>query len=156
MRKTLTIFTLLTAISSSAFSQFYKYSNEFLSIGVGARGLGMAGAQVASIGDVTAGFWNPAGLASINKKLEIGLMHSEYFAGIAKYDYASVALPTQDEKRILAFSLIRFGVDDIPNTLFLIEPDGSINYDNVTAWEQIACHNITTFLKSKYYNGSVI
>ena len=31
-----------------------------------------------------------------------------------------------------------------------------VNYDNITAWEQVACHNITTFLKSNYYNGSVI
>jgi len=134
MRKTLTILALTTFISSSAFSQFYKYSNEFLSIGIGARGLGMSGAQVASVSDVTAGFWNPAGLALINKKFEIGLMHSEYFAGIAKFDYASVALPMQDKKRLLALSLIRFGVDDIPNTLFLIEPDGSINYNNVTSF----------------------
>lgn len=134
MRRTLTIVALAILISPNAFSQFYKYSNEFLSIGIGARGLGMSGAQVASVGDVTAGYWNPAGLAMIDKKLEIGLMHSEYFAGIAKFDYASVALPMQDKNRILAFSLIRFGVDDIPNTLFLIEPDGSINYNNVTSF----------------------
>ena len=134
MKKTLTLFSILIIISSSAFAQFYKYSNEFLSIGIGARGLAMSGAQVASVNDVTGSFWNPAGLASIDKKFEIGLMHSEYFAGIAKFDYASVALPMQDKKRILAFSLIRFGVDDIPNTLFLIEPDGSINYNNVTSF----------------------
>ncbi len=93
MNKTLTIFAVLTLVSSAAFSQFYKYSNEFLSIGIGARALSMSGAQVASVSDVTAGYWNPAGLALIDKKLEIGLMHSEYFAGIAKFDYAGVALP---------------------------------------------------------------
>ena len=27
-----------------------------------------------------------------------------------------------------------FGVDDIPNTLFLVEPDGSINYGNITTF----------------------
>ncbi|MBA2421785.1 MAG: PorV/PorQ family protein [Chitinophagales bacterium] len=134
MNKTLTIFAVLTLVSSAAFSQFYKYSNEFLSIGIGARALSMSGAQVASVSDVTAGYWNPAGLALIDKKLEIGLMHSEYFAGIAKFDYAGVALPMQNKNRILAFSVIRFGVDDIPNTLFLIEPDGSINYDNISSF----------------------
>ncbi|MEO6168410.1 MAG: hypothetical protein ABIO46_09105 [Chitinophagales bacterium] len=134
MRKTLTIIGMLLFTYSGAFSQFYKYSNEFLSIGIGARGLSMSGAQVASIGDVTAGYWNPAGLALIDKKFDLGLMHSEYFAGIAKFDYAGVALPMQDKNRMLAFSLIRFGVDDIPNTLFLLEPDGSINYDNVTTF----------------------
>jgi hypothetical protein len=58
-------------------------------------------------------------------------MHAEYFAGIAKYDYASVAIPVQNNKRTLGFSLLRFAVDDIPNTLFLVEPDGSINYNNI-------------------------
>ncbi|MBK9732443.1 MAG: PorV/PorQ family protein [Chitinophagaceae bacterium] len=134
MRKTLTIIVLLLCSYSGAFSQFYKYSNEFLSIGIGARGLSMAGAQVASVRDVTAGFWNPAGLALIDKKFDLGLMHAEYFAGIAKFDYAAVALPMQDKNRMLAFSIIRFGVDDIPNTLFLLEPDGSVNYDNVTTF----------------------
>jgi hypothetical protein len=61
-------------------------------------------------------------------------MHSEYFAGIAKFDYAGVVLPMQDKNRLLAFSLIRFGVDDIPNTLFLIQPDGSIDYSKVTSF----------------------
>ncbi|MEK7253297.1 MAG: hypothetical protein AAB316_01010, partial [Bacteroidota bacterium] len=41
-----------------------KYSNEFLSIGVSARAQGMGNSVVASIDDVTAGYWNPAGLAS--------------------------------------------------------------------------------------------
>jgi hypothetical protein len=134
MRRILTIVCLLLFTYTGAFSQLYKYSNEFLSIGIGARGLSMAGAQVASINDVTSGYWNPAGLALIDKKMDIGLMHAEYFAGIAKFDYAAVALPMQDKNRMLAFSIIRFGVDDIPNTLFLLEPDGSVNYNNVTTF----------------------
>lgn len=134
MHKILTLFSLLSLTFSGSYAQFYKYSNEFLSIGIGARGLSMAGAQVASISDVTAGYWNPAGLALIDKKMDVGLMHAEYFAGIAKFDYGAVALPMQDKNRILAFSIIRFGVDDIPNTLFLLEPDGSVNYNNVTTF----------------------
>ena len=45
-----------------ALAQFRKYSNEFLNIGAGARGLAMGSAQVASVNDGTAGYWNPAGL----------------------------------------------------------------------------------------------
>jgi hypothetical protein len=64
----------------------------------------------------------------------INLMHASYFDNIGKYDYASVAIPEVDNKRVIGFSLLRFAVDDIPNTLFLVEPDGSINYGNITTF----------------------
>jgi hypothetical protein len=120
----------LLVLPLSAFSQFRKYSNEFLNIGAGARGLAMGGAQVASIEDGTAGYWNPAGLTGV-ENLSLNFMHASYFSNIAKYDYASAAIPVSDNKRTLGISVIRFAVDDIPNTLFLIEPDGSINYNNI-------------------------
>lgn len=113
------------------FSQFRKYSNEFLNIGAGARGLSMGGAQVASAKDATAGYWNPAGLTGIKDHPNVGIMHADYFGGIAKYDYLGAAMPIQDNKRALGISILRFAVDDIPNTLFLVEPDGSINYGNI-------------------------
>ena len=118
-------------------AQFRKYSNEFLNIGAGARGLGMGGAQVASVADATAGYWNPAGLTEVKDHPIASLMHAEYFAGIGKYDYASIAMPLGDPTvvtRSLGFSLIRFAVDDIPNTLFLVEPDGSVNYNNIRSF----------------------
>ena len=115
-------------------AQLRKYSNEFLNIGAGARGLAMGGAQVASAKDATAGYWNPAGLTGIKDQANAGIMHAEYFGGIAKYDYLSVGIPIQDNKRALGISILRFAVDDIPNTLFLVEPDGRVNYDNIQAF----------------------
>ena len=128
------IFALLSFLllfSAKSFSQFRKYSNEFLNIGAGARGLAMGSAQVASVKDATAGYWNPAGLAEVKDNPAATIMHADYFGGIAKYDYAAVAVPIQDNKRTVGFSLLRFAVDDIPNTLFLVEPDGSINFNNI-------------------------
>jgi hypothetical protein len=58
-------------------------------------------------------------------------MHAEYFAGIGKYDFANLAIPLKDNKRVLGLSLLRFAVDDIPNTIFLVEPDGTINFSNI-------------------------
>jgi len=120
------------AICGSA--QFRKYSNEFLNIGAGARGLAMGGAQVASAEDGNAGYWNPAGLVNVIDNPNISFMHAEYFAGIGKYDYLSTAIPIESSYRTLGFSLLRFGVDDIPNTLFLVEPDGSLNYNNIQSF----------------------
>jgi hypothetical protein len=124
-------FLVLFLLPIFGFSQFRKYSNEFLNIGAGARGLGMGGAQVASAKDATAGYWNPAGLTGIKDHPNVGIMHADYFGGIAKYEYLSVGIPIQDNKRAIGLSLLRFAVDDIPNTLFLVEPDGSFNYDRI-------------------------
>lgn len=110
-----------------------KYSNEFLAIGVGARALGMSNAHVVSANDLTAAYWNPAGLTRLESDLQVGLMHAEYFAGIAKYDFAAVA-KRLDTSSVLAFTLIRFGVDNIPNTIDLVDPSGNINYDRIKAF----------------------
>ncbi len=118
-------------VPAAVSAQFRKYSNEFLNIGAGARGLAMGSAQVASVDDGTSGYWNPAGLSGVKDHPSINIMHAEYFAGIGKFDYAAVAVPVQDNRRTLGISLLRFAVDDIPNTLFLVAPDGSINFDNI-------------------------
>ena len=113
--------------------QAQKYSNEFLSIGVGARAQSMGNAVVASVNDVTAGVWNPAGLASFeaNQGLQLGAMHAEWFGGVGKFDYIGLTLPMTNKKSRIALSMIRFGIDGIPNTLSLYESDGTVNYDNI-------------------------
>ena len=91
LRTRLTLFVMLISVAATA--QFRKYSNEFLNIGAGARGLAMGSAQVASVSDGSAGYWNPAGLTGVKDNTQINIMHAEYFAGIGKYDYASIAVP---------------------------------------------------------------
>lgn len=108
-----------------------KYSNEFLNIGVGGSAMGVANTRTSTTNDLYSFYYNPAGLTSVKDVFQLGYMHSEYFAGVAKYDYFGAAVPI-DSNRTIGFSFIRFGIDDIPNTLFLFEPDGSINYNNIT------------------------
>jgi len=127
----LTLIFSLTGLVLSA--QAPKYSNEFLNIGVGARSMGMGNSSVASVNDVTAGYWNPSRLPSITGNLQLGAQHAEYFAGIAKYDFMGVALK-QSENSHIGLSLIRFGVDDIPNTLELIDENGNIRYDRIKSF----------------------
>lgn len=121
----------LSFISIGLFAQ--KYSNEFLSIGVGAQAQGLGNAVVAGVHDVTAGIWNPAGLASIapDRGLQLGAMHAEWFAGVGKFDYLGFSLPLADRSRRIGISVVRFGIDQIPNTLSLYEDDGTINFDNL-------------------------
>ncbi len=117
-----------------SFAQFAEYSNDFLNIGAGARGMAMGNAQVASVNDATAGYWNPAGLANVKFNPNIDLMHAEYFSGIGQFDYGSLAIPIQNNKRTLGVSFLRFAVDDIPNTLNLLDPSGNVNYNNISSF----------------------
>ena len=124
------IFVITTVVLTA---QPAKYSNEFLGIGVGARSLGMGYVGAASVNDMTSGYWNPAGLMGIQSNLQAGMMHSEYFAGIAKYDYASVAAKL-DSVSTGSISFIRFGIDNIPNTTDLIDANGNVDYDRISTF----------------------
>ena len=125
----LTILTL-TLFSVSYAQEAPKYSNEFMSIGVGARALAMSNTQTAHVRDITAGYYNPAGLIGMEGDYQFALMHAEYFAGIAKYDYGAIGMRL-DSSSVLSASVIRLAVDDIPDTRFLYDANGSINYDNI-------------------------
>ena len=53
----------------------------FLKIGVGAKAIGMGESQVADADDLYAIYWNPAGLAQLQRP-QLGLMHNEWFDGL--------------------------------------------------------------------------
>lgn len=108
-----------------------KYSNDFLSIGVGARGLSLAGTMCAMADDASAAYWNPAGLTRMDRNYVLSLMHAEYFAGIAKYDYAALGAKIGKNSAV-ALSYIRFGVDNIMNTTELIDAQGNVDYDRIS------------------------
>jgi hypothetical protein len=108
-----------------------KYSNEFLNIGVGARSLAMSNSVITSTNSAMSAYLNPANLIKNENDIQIGLMHAEYFAGIAKYDFGSIAKRI-DYKSSFGFSFLRFGVDNIPNTSELIDAQGNVNYDRVS------------------------
>lgn len=131
MASVLVVLTAQTDLYAQASAP--KYSNEFLAIGVGARALGMSNAFSAVVDDVTGGYWNPAALVNIGSDLQIAGMHANYFANIAQYDYAAIGTPI-DSVSAASFSLIRFGVDNIPNTIDLIDANGNIDYDRITSF----------------------
>ncbi|HBK83728.1 MAG TPA: hypothetical protein DDZ41_09055 [Flavobacterium sp.] len=90
----------------------------------------MSNAVVASTQDVNSGYWNPAGLLKLEEK-QVALMHANYFANIAQYDYIAFGMPI-DHRSAFGISLIRFGVDDILNTTQLIDNQGNIDYNRIS------------------------
>ena len=97
--------------------QSVKYGDDFLSIGGGARALAMGGAYTAVANDVTAAYWNVAGLTRVNN-IQTIYMHAERFSGVVGYDYGGVAIPVNpDNNSVVGVTFMRQGVDGIKNTL---------------------------------------
>lgn len=118
------ILSLLLVIAGPLDSQAQrvaKYGADFLAGGVGGRALGMGSAYVGLANDVTAGYWNAAGLSQLTYP-EIAYMHAERFAGVVSFDYASAAFPI-NARSTLGLSYFRSGVNDIKNTLDAWDPE---------------------------------
>ena len=77
IRRFLLFFIIVCSFSYASFSQFRKYSNEFLYIGAGARAMSMGNAQIASVEDATSGYWNPANLINVKVDTTISIMHAD-------------------------------------------------------------------------------
>ena len=63
-------------------------------------------------------------------------MHAEYFAGIAKYDYIGISKRI-DSNSVAGISILRFGVDNIPNTLDLVDANGNVDYNRITTFNAV-------------------
>lgn len=128
-------FALLLTGSAHAAS---SYAGEFLNLGAGARSLALGSAYVAIADDATAGYWNAAGLVSLDHR-QAHLMHAERFSGLVQHDFVAIARPGR-RLHGMALSLIRVGVDDIHFTE-LQDPGRPISADNrplVASTEQSA------------------
>ena len=103
---------LLPALGGPARAQFTlggqragTSSGSFLKIGVGARAVALGESYVAVANDPSTIYWNPAGLASLQRQ-EIQLSHADWPADI-NYEYGAWVLPSRRFGGSFAF---QFGV----------------------------------------------
>ncbi|MGD8305535.1 MAG: PorV/PorQ family protein [Ignavibacteria bacterium] len=114
-KKSLLLLAALSILSPVvAQTKISKYAGEFMAIGVGGRPLGMGGAFVAIANDVTAGYYNPAGLAKIDYP-QISIMHSEQFGDLVNYEFVAIGIPFKSDMSF-GLSVMRLAVDGIPDT----------------------------------------
>ena len=90
-----------------------RYTADFLTLGVGARALGMGGAGTALSDNAYAPYWNPAGLGQLTR-YEVSFMHSTLNEADA-YDFVGYVHPLK-KRGAIGISWLRVGVDDIPIT----------------------------------------
>ena len=123
-----------------------KYVNEFMYTGVGGRQMAMGKTGVASTNDVYGTYWNPAGLTDIKDDLQVGFMHNFYFQNLANFDFLSVSGKPKNGNAF-GFSILRFGVDKILNTLDLIR-NGQVDYQRVSEFSAVDYAFMPTFAHS--------
>jgi len=130
MNKRLPYITILMLLMASpALAQYdygFKFSKsgsagfQFLKIGTGAREVAMGEAVTAVTDDVSSIYWNPAGLAKVDR-LQVGVHHNEWLVGST---HSSVAIALPVKRYVIGVSLLSFGIDSFEETT-VTEPDGT-------------------------------
>ncbi|MBI4420304.1 MAG: PorV/PorQ family protein [Gemmatimonadetes bacterium] len=87
-------------------------SAEFLLLGAGARGAALGGSFAAVANDVTALYWNPAGVALMPRS-QATLSTYRYIAD-TRYSWVGVAFPISGGERAIGFQGATFGFTDQP------------------------------------------
>ncbi len=89
---------MLTTAPAMGQSKVGTTAAAFLEIGVGARQVALGEAGVAIVDDVTAMYWNPAGLAQTQKS-QAGFEYNQWFGGIS-LQYGAAALNLGNAGRV--------------------------------------------------------
>ena len=98
---------------------------KFLDIGISARAIGMAEAYSAIANDVSAVYYNPAGLTQMFSR-EIMFTHVDYPAGI-NFEFAAFAIPVEALAGVLGVGVYNLNTGDIPLTTYGY-PNGTGEY----------------------------
>lgn len=115
---------LLVILPGQAFGQAKvgTAGAKFLDIGISARAMGMGEAYGAIANDVSAVYYNPAGLTQIYSR-EAMFTHIDYPADI-NFEFAAIALPWEAASGVVAIAFYNLRSGDIPLTTYA-HPEGT-------------------------------
>ena len=116
----------LPGIDNTAFG---TTTAEFLLLGAGARGAALGNNFAAIATDVTALYWNPAGVAEMTRP---GLAISTYtYVADTRYNWGGIAFPFNDGQSAIGLQIGSFGFSDQP-IYSLVAPEGDGSTYNVS------------------------
>lgn len=98
-------------------SKYGTTAAPFLGIGMGARAIGMGGAYVATADDITALYWNPAGIAgSGSSKIRMGFTNTQWLVGTT-INWAGITIPAGNFGVIgIAVTALNYGTFEVTTT----------------------------------------
>ena len=109
------------------FNRVATSAAQFLKFGVGARAEALGGTQAALLGDVSALYWNPAGIASIRRS-SLYTSYLDYFVGIS-HNFVGFVQPI-DMESAFGVSVIYLDSGDIEVTT-IDQPEGTGTFYDV-------------------------
>lgn len=97
-----------TGTTSENFNNEGSTGSVFQKIWVGARSAGMGGAYSALADDITALYWNPAGIAKL-QGTNVGASYSRWFADIT-HNYVGAVIPISEKYRVgVSLAVVDYG-----------------------------------------------
>ena len=161
MRKVLLLLILFTVGITLGQTKVGSTAAPFLNIGVGPRAISMGGAFTASANDITALYWNPAGVSRLETSNAL-FAHSKWFADIT-YNWAGVSLYLGDIGT-LGMSITYLDYGDIEVTT-LTEQEGTGEFYSASdvAMSLTYAYNLTDrfsigastkYIRQKIWNSS--
>ncbi len=121
MKKYLGIFMICLLSLSWAVDKTGSTAAKFLSIGAGSRAIGMGGAFTSIANDASAMYWNPAGIARLNRN-EFLVNHTRWLADIW-YDYLGVTIRPMPDV-VLGFNITAVTMGEMDVTRYGNEETG--------------------------------
>jgi len=119
---TILVFMILViALQAGAVTKVGTTAAGFLNIDVGSRALGMGGAYVAVADEITAMYWNPAGVARLNTA-QTAFTHTKWLADV-NFNYAAVVVPLGNLGNVGANATF-LTMDEMERTT-IAEPEGT-------------------------------
>ncbi|MCP4569823.1 MAG: PorV/PorQ family protein [FCB group bacterium] len=106
---------------------------KFLDIGVSARAMGMGQAYSAIANDVSAVYYNPAGLTQLFSR-EAMFTHVDYPADIT-YDFAAMAIPVEGLNGVLGFGFYFLNTGEIPYTTYSNPDENQVEGEYFRAYD---------------------
>jgi hypothetical protein len=141
-----------------------KYAGEFLNLGAGGRPLALGGSFMAAHGHVLSGYYNPAGLPSVDGPQAL-FMHSESFGSLLNHDFLAYSKPLNSgtRKAALGISLYRLGGGGIyvtginqNNRFYVIREESHADYASYFSYGRAFSDRFTGGISAKLIYRDIV